>query len=116
NEKLKAVTALQPGQRYDEGIVKADMKQLENYYGYRGISAHVERRPVVDVKYLVQGDRGMQDRVGRIIIDGNSVTRDRVIMNQLGLYPGQILQYPELENARIRLSRLGIFDQANPPE
>ncbi len=124
NEKLKAVTALQPGQRYDEGIVKADMKNLENYYGYRGISAHVERRPVADVndpslvhvQYLVQGDRGTQDRVGRIIIDGNSVTRDRVIMNQLGLYPGQILQYPELENARIRLSRLGIFDQANPPE
>src|SRR5262249_40832645 len=93
-------------------------------YGYRGYGIGVEEQQyevpeqpgVVKVHYQVQGDRGEPDRVGRVIIQGNTVTQDRVIQNQLGLWPGQILPYPELENARIRLARLGIFDPASPPE
>ena len=38
-----------------------------------------------------------------------------MILNQLDLRPGQILQYPKLEDARMRLTRLGIFDPENPP-
>jgi outer membrane protein assembly factor BamA len=38
-----------------------------------------------------------------------------VILNQLDLRPGQLLQYPKLEDARMRLSRLGIFDPEDPP-
>lgn len=55
------------------------------------------------------------DRVGRIIIEGNTVTSDRVILNEIGLRPGQILQYPLIEQARLNLIRRGIFDADNPP-
>jgi len=55
------------------------------------------------------------DRVGRIIIEGNTVTQDRVILNELGLRPGQILQYPMLKQAEMNLVRRGIFDAENPP-
>jgi outer membrane protein insertion porin family len=55
------------------------------------------------------------DRVGRIIIEGNTVTADRVILNEIGLRPGQILQYPLLEQARLNLMRRGVFDPENPP-
>ncbi len=58
------------------------------------------------------------DRVGRIIINGNTVTKDSVILNELrnaGLNSGQILQYPSIEIARLNLFRRGIFDQENPP-
>jgi outer membrane protein assembly factor BamA len=55
------------------------------------------------------------DRVGRIIIEGNTVTDQRVILNEIGLRPGQILQYPLLEQARLNLVRRGIFDNENPP-
>ncbi|QJW96253.1 BamA/OMP85 family outer membrane protein [Frigoriglobus tundricola] len=61
-------------------------------------------------------DVATPDRVGRVKIEGNTFTRDRVIMNQLGIYPGQVLQYPKLEDARMRLARLGIFDTSEPPE
>jgi len=53
--------------------------------------------------------------VGRIIIEGNTVTQDRVILNELGLRPGQILQYPMLKQAEMNLLRRGIFDAENPP-
>lgn len=56
------------------------------------------------------------DRVGIIRIEGNSVTKDRVILNEMqGLRPGQILQYPLLKAAESNLARRGIFDSENPP-
>jgi outer membrane protein insertion porin family len=58
------------------------------------------------------------DRVGRIIIQGNEVTQDRVILNELtqaGLVQGQVLQYPSIEVARMNLMRRGIFDMESAP-
>ena len=110
-EIFQDLTEMKAGQ-LDDGIVKSDMRQMENYLGYRGIRAQVDKQVFEDpnnpglvrVHYVMQGDRGAPDRVGRVIIEGNSVTQDRVILNQVGLRPGQILQYPLLEDARMRLT------------
>jgi outer membrane protein insertion porin family len=56
------------------------------------------------------------DRVGQIVILGNTKTANRVILNELGnLSQGQILRYPDLELARLRLASRGIFDPDDPP-
>src|SRR5262249_53824238 len=47
------------------------------------------------------------DRVGRIIIEGNTKTPDAKILEKLELRPGQILQYPKLEDARVKLEKAG---------
>lgn len=120
---IQDLTEIKAGQRYDEGVVKRDLQQIDQYYGYRGYRTQAERQIFEDpnnpgtvrVHYVMQGDPERPDRVGRVIIEGNTVTQDRVILNQVGLRPGQILQYPLLEDARMRLTRLGIFDQQNPP-
>lgn len=122
-DQLKELIETKAGDRYDDGAVRRDIKQMEDYVGFRGIRAQIEKQlyqdpnnpSLVRVHYVMQGDRGEPDRVGRVIIEGNTVTQDRVIYNQLGLRSGQILQYPLLEDARMRLARLGIFDQQNPP-
>ena len=122
-EKLDPITELKAGKPYDARVAKADLERLKAVYGYRGFPVGVEQKlyevpgepGVVRVHYEVQGDKGEPNRVGRVIIEGNEVTKDRVILNQLDLRPGQIFQYPRLEDARIRLARLGIFDQENPP-
>ncbi|MFM8273552.1 MAG: outer membrane protein assembly factor BamA [Gemmata sp.] len=120
-EKLEAVTELKAGERYDRRVAQRDLTRLRDYYGLRGISAGIredwyEVQPgLVQVQYNVENDRGVPDRIGRIIIEGNEVTQDRVIMNQLDLRPGQVLQYPKIEDARMRLNRLGIFDTDEPP-
>jgi hypothetical protein len=55
------------------------------------------------------------DRVGRIVIEGNTATPDRVILGALlDLRPGQILRYPQLDAAR-KLLGCGLFDRATPP-
>ncbi len=123
-ERLMKVTKLQPGQRYDQEVVRADIRRVKDLYGNTGVNAAVEEgvfavpgKPgVVDVHYRVMEPGREPDRVGRIIIEGNTVTDQRVILNQIPLYPGQILQYPKLEEAKANLMRLGIFDQEDPPQ
>ncbi|MGL6095943.1 MAG: POTRA domain-containing protein [Fimbriiglobus sp.] len=55
------------------------------------------------------------ERVGKIIIEGNTVTDRRVILNQLQLVPGQVLDRSKIEKAPVNLARLGIFDATEPP-
>jgi outer membrane protein assembly complex protein YaeT len=120
-DKLAAVTELKAGERYDKRVTQRDLTRLRDYYGLRGHAVGVQEEwyevqpGLVQVQYNVVNDRGQPDRVGRIIIEGNDVTQDRVILNQLDLRPGQILQYPKLEDARMRLKRLGIFDPEDEP-
>ena len=120
-DKLEKLTQLKPGERYDGRVAQGDLTRIRDRYGNTGHAVavseeRVEMRPgLVQVHYNVLNDRGEPDRVGRIIIEGNDITRDRVILNQLDLRPGQLLQYPKLEEARMRLSRLGIFDPEEAP-
>jgi len=114
---------LKPGEKYDRRISEGNKSRLRDYYGSRGYEvgikeeryANPEKPGVIQVHYDVMNDRGVPDRVGRIILDGNDITKDRVILNQLDLRPGQILQYPKIEEARMRLARLGVFDPEVPP-
>lgn len=54
------------------------------------------------------------DRVGRVLIEGNTATPDYLILGMLDLRPGQVLRYPQLDAARPLLGR-GFFDRADPP-
>ncbi|MBA4062381.1 MAG: outer membrane protein assembly factor BamA [Isosphaera sp.] len=124
--KLQPLTdGLKPGQRYGRRESEANKFRIDDYYGGRGHRVTtVEHRyavpdhpDLVQVHYEVVGDRGTADRVGRLVIEGNNITRDRVILNQLtdDFRPGQVLPYNKLDEARMRLARLGIFDPENPP-
>lgn len=120
-EKLAAVTELEVGKPYDRRVAQRDVTRLRDYGGLRGHQWGIEEQwtetqpGLVQVQYKVLNDSGTPDRVGRIVIEGNDITDQRVIYNQLDLRPGQILQYPKLEDARMRLARLGIFDPDDPP-
>ena len=123
-ERLKKVTAIKLGERYDESIVQADMNRITTLYGNGGHRVVVEpgvfqvqgKEDQVDVHYRVlePGDKG-PDRIGRITVKGNDITQERVIRNQLNLQPGQVLEYPKLKQAEGNLARLNIFDMEDPP-
>jgi hypothetical protein len=55
------------------------------------------------------------DRVGRIIIEGNTDTPDRFILRFIDARPGQILNYPQLAEAQRKLVALRHFDRTDPP-
>ena len=88
---------------------------IENYVGEMGRKPTVQAIQVwstdvpglVEVKYEVKEDPPA--RVGQIYIIGNDRTMMNVILRQVGLYPGQVLSYPEIRLAEKNLARLGIF-------
>jgi outer membrane protein insertion porin family len=120
---LEGLTQLKPGEPYDRRKAEADVKRMKDFMGERGFPIAVEQRlyevpgepGLVQVHYDVMNDSGAPKRVGLIRIEGNEVTKQSVIIKQLGLYPGQILEYPQLEEAKMRLARLGIFDSETSP-
>ncbi|MGL6096183.1 MAG: outer membrane protein assembly factor BamA, partial [Fimbriiglobus sp.] len=123
-DRIKQVCAMKPGDRYDKDVIQADVERVKTLYGNTGVNAAVNEElfavpgqaGLVDVHYRVLEPGREADRVGRIIIEGNTVTDQRVILNQLRLYPGQVLQYPKLREAEANLARLGIFDGEDPPQ
>jgi outer membrane protein insertion porin family len=125
NETLGGLAdQMKPGERYDRRLSELNKLRLTQYYGARGINAMVEEHrfahpdhpEVVQVQYEVHNDRGTPDRIGTLKLEGNEITRDRVLLNQLeDFLPGQILRYDRIEDAKMRLARLGIFDMQDPP-
>ena len=49
-------------------------------------------------------------RVGQVIIIGNTKTPTDIIQHNLSLFPGAVLNYPDLMQAERNLRRLGIFE------
>ena len=81
----------------------------------RQVQHTVNHSPRTSLRRLAAPGRG-PDRVGQIIVVGNDKTDRRVILNELGdIRQGQILRYPELEAARLRLAARHIFDDEDPP-
>ena len=117
-EALEAQVKIQPGAYVLQKDVKADAKRIEDYYGTYGYKVHVltevthppETPGICQVVYRVA--EHTPARVGKIIIVGNDVTRDNVILRLLpdGLKPGQILSYPDVALAKQNLTRANIFN------
>ncbi len=118
-EELLPEPALKAGDFYTERAARRDARQIRRALGERGfVDAQV--RPdlrfsatpgTVDVVFRVH--EGQAYRVGRIEIEGNTVTRDRVIRRQLRVYPGEVLNAELLEESERRLRNTQLF-QINP--
>lgn len=115
-EEMSTIVQAKAGEWYSDRVVSADIASLQAYRGWRGHQTLVEKRlytvpeepGVVRVQYEVREQPPA--KVGRVIIIGNDVTKDRVIRRVLGLLPGQTLRYPELRAAERDLARLNIFE------
>src|SRR5262249_47054619 len=116
-EEIERLARLRRGGYYDDGQVKADVRSVEDYYGYTGRKAGTEPQQifppdepgVVRVNYLVRQEQ-LPSKVGQVFVVGNEVTKQNVILREVPLYPGQILTYPDVRVAERNLARLNIFE------
>lgn len=113
-DRIRGVTRLKAGDLYDKNVIQSDVRNIGDLYGYSGRRVAPREELIytgpgeVTVQYTMQ--ERPPDRVGRVIVSGNDVTRQNVILRQVPVYPGQILEYPALAQAERNLSRLGIFE------
>jgi outer membrane protein insertion porin family len=115
--ELKSSMKLQEGEIFDRSQLSNDVLKLSDRYTERGYAfADVVPLTNIDqekrlVNIEVQIDRGPQVRVGRILIVGNEITRDKVVRREVRLNEGDLFDSSKLRRSRQRLGNLGFFEE-----
>lgn len=129
-ELLMERLSLKQDDYYDAYVVTRDKRALEIFYGKRGhptmsrygfgqqqygslfqvseplLTFH-ETKPEVKVTYrLVEGE---PKKLREVRIQGNTITRDRVIRRHVKLMPGDLLDVTKMDRSRYLLDRTGYF-------
>jgi outer membrane protein insertion porin family len=119
-DQLKTIIKLKANDVYNKGVVSTDLRNIQDYIGWRGYYARALEQyyasdpGLVTVHYEVHDQQALPSKVGEIRIVGNDVTKDRVILHTINIVPGQTLEYPELHLAEQALQRTQIFE--NDPQ
>lgn len=115
---LQAMT-LEPGGVFSADQLQRSEKNVADLYGKLGYIdsiVHIDRlfhqdSPVVDV--LINVEEGSPVVVGKVSIQGNDVTKDKVILRQLrGMNPGFRFDSTGMELTEQRLTESSIFGDA----
>jgi outer membrane protein insertion porin family len=115
--ELKNLMKLQEGEVFDRSQLANDVLKVSDRYTERGYAfADVVPLTNIDqekrlVNIDVQIDRGPQVRVGRVLIVGNEITRDKVIRREIRLSDGDLFDSSKLRRSRQRLGNLGFFEE-----
>lgn len=102
------------GQVFSASNVEGDLQALRDYYGSRGY-ADASVVPVlesaggtnVDVVYDIT--EGSKYYLGKVVIEGNDKTQDRVIRNEFPAQPGEVFNTPKMTAGQKRLQNIGYF-------
>ena len=110
---------LKPGQPLNPQLERADMINLQTFYGDRG-NAEVQIKPREEISadkksakvtYVVA--EGPKINVGEVIVRGNTYTNTNVILRSSDLEKGQPFSYTSILEAQRNLYRLGIFQRVD---
>lgn len=110
---------LKPGERFRTSKLREDISMLTDFYGDAGyafvnVSPDTDVDPSsrsVDVTYKVS--KGPEVFIDRILITGNTKTRDKVIRRELRLGEQERFSGTKLKRSQERLRRLGFFEDIN---
>ena len=113
--ELMPALSLVGGQIYSQKKLRADIRNIKGYYGSRGY-ADVQVAPdirkagpgLLDIFYRVT--EGRRYLVGRVNIQGNTKTQDKVIRREAPLKPGGNFNSNYLEVTRKRLMDINYFE------
>ena len=115
-DELRKQITLKEGDWFSSTQVRATVNGIGELYKDKGY-AYVNVTPntrldqegrIVDLDISV--DRGKKVRFGRIIVLGNTRTRDKVIRRELRIYEGEYYSSSGLRRSKRLVTRLGFFE------
>ena len=122
-EELSAVMKVKPGSVYSDMLLQEDHTRILNLYGERGrvftkvryggkLVADAERTRVTPNLYDVeiQIEEGAEISLHEVITRGNTKTKDKVIIRQLELFPGDRIDTAKIKLAQQNLKKLNYFE------
>jgi len=122
-DKLLAVTKLNAaaGKKdyLDRSQVRDDLKALTEYYnnfGYAYAEANVRmndhpEEKTVDVIFVMR--KLQKVHIRRVLVEGNTKTRDNVILREMRLVDGSLFNGEKLKRSSERLDRIGYFSSVD---
>ena len=122
-EKLLEVTKVdklkEEDEYFDRTLLKTDVQSLTNYYNnygyaYADVQVNLKDNPetrIVDVVYTISKHQRVHIR--RVLIEGNTITRDNVIMREMRLADGDMFSGTKLSRSNTRLNNLGYFEKVD---
>jgi outer membrane protein insertion porin family len=117
--RARSLLQLTPGETFRSSKLRDDITTLTEVYGDQGY-AFVNVAPdtpvdpaakTVDVIYTVS--KGPVVFIDKIIVTGNTKTRDKVIRRELELEEQRRFSGRKLRRSQLRLQRLGFFEDVN---
>jgi outer membrane protein insertion porin family len=115
-EELYPSLTLNGNDAYSSKKMRADITMIRSYYGSRGYADALVTPDIRDagpnrVNITYQISEGARFRVGRVNIEGNIKTKDKVIRREIPLKPGDMFNSVELETTKSRLENLQYFSE-----
>jgi outer membrane protein insertion porin family len=113
---LRGTFNIKDGDWFDAQVIGKGLENLKKAYGQLGyINFGAVPKPIFDdqkktVSLQIDIDEGKPFYVGRIEIQGNTITRDRVIRRELMLEEGQVYNSQLWEYSLMRLNQLEYFE------
>lgn len=114
-EELAPVLTLNAGDSFSSKKMRKDIRTIRSYYGSRGyadatVDPDIQNAGQGKVKVVYRVTEGSRYKVGRITIEGNNKTRDKVIRREIPLKPGDNFNTVDVETTRKRLEGLNYFN------
>lgn len=116
-EQIKAKLKMTSGKPYSQQALQQDIIAIQSLYFEKGfMDAGVDAKTVlneqtknIDIAYTITENE--VSYVNKILIKGNTKTRDKVIRRELRIYPGDKFDGPKLKRSKERLYNLGYFEE-----
>lgn len=101
---------------FDRSVMRSDLQKLSEHYsnfGYAFAEADVkmarnEENKSLDMTYVMS--KGHKVSINRVLIEGNTKTRDNVIRREMRLRDGDVYSGAQLRRSNARLNKLDFFE------
>ncbi len=119
---------LKTGDIYREELIEAEFKQLGLFFARHGYPLAVIKPGQVQLQLQLQGHTGYyavnlpltvaagrQIKINEFSITGNHITKDKVILRELGIHQGDLYDQDKIDRIPQNLNRLGFFKNVRQP-
>jgi len=119
--QIEALLEIKSGDVYQADLLNESERAVREAYGLMGYLDPGERNnvrirevrsseePVVDL--LIEVEEGEMSRVGTVQINGNFLTRDKIIRREIRLQPGRPYDATQIEKSRRELMATRLFNE-----
>lgn len=114
-QELTPGLSLVGGDLYSGKKIRDDVRMIRSYYGSRGHADAVVQVDMRDVSpgvvaIVYQITEGRRYRVGKVNIQGNTITQDKVIRREVPMQPGEPYNSVDEDTTTRRLKNINYFD------